>query len=170
VVGEFVVRPGATLGRADNEVLAGIAGDRFAEILTEELRLHGIRGKVRRGDPEPGALSLTGEITKLDEGNRVARTLVGFGLGAADFEATVRLTEVDTGRSLGVIALDKQSYPIGGIAAALHSVDLLMRSAAERATLEVAIAHSALKRGNVPAAKAKRQVGCGRGGPGCEKR
>jgi hypothetical protein len=168
VVGDFPPRDASTpkAGRATLQD-ATAAGQRFAVMLEEELRLHGVRGVIRRGAPEPGALLVEGELTAYDPGNALLRGTVGFGLGGADFEATLRLVDADSRKVLGTIALDKQSFPVAGVAGALHDVDILMRTAAERAAAEVAIAQGALERGKVPAGKVRRQVGCGRGGPGC---
>lgn len=168
VVGAFPPRDASTpeAGRA-SLADAEAAGDRFAMILAEELRKHGVRGTIRRGDPEAGALLVRGELTRYDPGNALLRGVVGFGLGGADFEATVRLVDADSGSELGRIELDKASFPIAGVASALHDIDILMQTAAERAAMEVAIAQGALKRGNVPKGKVRRQTGCGRGGPGC---
>jgi hypothetical protein len=168
VVGDFPPRDANTpkTGRATLQD-ATAAGQRFAMMLEEELRLHGVRGVIRRGAPEPGALLVEGELTRYDPGNAFLRGTVGFGLGGADFEATVRLADADSRKVIGIVAIDKQSFPVAGVAGALHDVDILIRTAAERAAMEVAIAQGALKRGRVPAGKLRRQVGCGRGGPGC---
>lgn len=167
VVGGFPARDDAPkAGRATVQD-ATAAGQRFAILLEQELRAHGVRGTVRRGEAEPGALLVAGEVTGYDPGNALLRGVVGFGLGGADFEATVRLVDAGSGDELGRIDLDKASFPMAGVAGALHDVDILMQTAAERAAMEIAIAQGALKRGNVPAGKVRRQTGCGRGGPGC---
>ncbi len=168
VVGDFPPRDADTpkAGRATMQD-ATAAGQRFAVMLEEELRLHGVRGVIRRGAPEPGALLVEGEVTGYDPGNALLRGAVGFGLGGADFEATLRLVDADSRKLVGTIAIDKQSFPVAGLAGALHNVDILIRTAAERAAMEVAIAQGTLKRGQVPAGKVRRPVGCGRGGPGC---
>lgn len=168
VVGDFPARDADTpkSGRATLQD-ATAAGQRFAMLLEQELRAYGVRGTVRRGEPAPGALLVTGEVTTFDPGNALLRGVVGFGLGGADFEATVKLLDADSGATLGRIELDKASFPLAGVTGALHDVDILMQSAAERAAMEIAIAQGALKRGRVPAGKVRRQTGCGRGGPGC---
>jgi hypothetical protein len=168
VVGDFPPRDAEApkKGRATLSD-ATAAGQRFSLMLVEELRAYGVRGTVRRGGPEAGALLVSGEITGYDPGSAVLRGVVGFGLGGADFEVTVRLVDADSGDALGEVEVDKLSFPLAGALAAMHDVDILMRSAAESAAREIAIAQGVLKRGHVPAAKVRPQTGCGRGGPGC---
>jgi hypothetical protein len=168
VVGSFPPRDAGTpkRGRATMDD-ANLAGQRFAAMLEQELRACGVRGTIRRGEPEAGALLVAGEVTGYDPGNALLRGVVGFGLGGADFEATVRLVDADSRAVLGQVEVDKSSFPLAGGLAAMHDVDILMRSAAERAAMEIAIAQGALERGQVPAGKVRPPTGCGRGGPGC---
>lgn len=167
VVGGFPARDDAPkAGRATVQD-ATAAGQRFAVLLERELRAHGVRGTIRRGEAEPGALLIAGEVTGYDPGNALLRGVVGFGLGGADFEATVRLVDAGSGDELGRIELDKASFPVAGVAGALHDIDILMQAAAERAAMEVAIAQGVLERGFKPASKVRKPTGCGRGGPQC---
>ncbi|MCE3001376.1 MAG: DUF4410 domain-containing protein [Xanthomonadaceae bacterium] len=145
------------------------ARQRFARMLVDELRAYGVRGEIVRGEGLPGALLITGDITRYKEGNAALRLIVGFGAGSSYFDATVRFVDSDSGRVLGTITVDKNSWPLGGALAALQDGDSHMQGAAARIAEEVAIYQGVLKRGEKPAKGRKPSpTGCGRGGPGCD--
>ena len=171
VVADFANRPakppkGDKRVAYDAEVAA--ASQRFGQMVLNELRAIGVRGEIVRGDAAPGALVIGGEITRYKEGNAALRLIVGFGAGSSYFDATVRFVDADSGRELATIAVDKNSWPLGGALAALQDSDSHMQGAAARIAEEVAIYQGILKRGEKPAKGGKaKPTGCGRGGPGC---
>jgi hypothetical protein len=170
VVGEFrnnPARPVRESIRAEYDAEARAAGQRFAQMLSNELVAYGVRGEVVR-EMRPGALLIDGDITRYRDGNAALRALIGFGAGSSYFDATVRFTDADSGRVLGTIMVDKNSWPLGGLAAAFQDGDAHMQGAAARIAEEVAISQGVIsKRGQPAKSRRKTQTGCGRGGPGC---
>ncbi len=133
----------------DAEVSA--ASQRFTQMVVEQLREYGVRGKIVSGEARPGALLVGGDITRYDEGNAALRLIVGFGAGSSCFDATVRFIDADSGRVLGTIAVDKNSWPLGGALAALQDSGSHMEGAAARIPEELAIYQGVLERGEKPA-------------------
>jgi hypothetical protein len=133
----------------DAEVTA--ASQRFAQMVVQQLQAYGVRGEIVSGEARPGALLVGGDITRYKEGNAALRLLIGFGAGSSYFDATVRFTDADTGRVLGTISVDKNSWPLGGAFAALQDSDSHMQGAAARIAEELAIYQGVLVRGEKPA-------------------
>lgn len=156
VVTEFSnvpAKPPKAAKRAEYDRVVGAASQRFAQMLVNALGRYGVQGRIVRESDAPGALRIEGDITRYKEGNAALRLIVGFGAGSSYFDATVRFVDADSGRVLGTIAVDKNSWPLGGALAALQDADSHMQGAAERIAEEVAIYQGVLKRGEKPGAR-----------------
>ena len=168
-VGAFGSRPATDVPAGkravyDNEVKA--AGQRFATMVVSELRRYGIPADVVRERPA-SALYVEGDITRYKDGNAALRFLIGFGAGSSYFDATVRFVDGDSGRQIGSIEVDKNSWPLGGLVAAAQDADSHMQGAAAKIAEQIAIAQGR----ELPTARertakrvAKPAVACGRGG------
>lgn len=114
----------------------------FADLIAQKLKATAAFSEVVRdsGHEPPGAgtLVISGRITRLTEGSRAARLLVGFGAGSAYFNATTDLADGETGAVIGSIATDKNSWALGGAIAASQNVHSFMTGAADKIAKEVA--------------------------------
>jgi hypothetical protein len=156
VVGEFLSKPAKPVAadeRATYDAEVNAAGQRFSQMVANQLAEYGVQGEIVRGENRPGAIRIDGDITRYKEGNAALRLLIGFGAGSSYFDSAVRFTDVDSGIVLGAITVDKNSWPLGGIAAAMQDSDSHMQGAAARIAEEVAIYQGVLKRGDKPAKK-----------------
>jgi hypothetical protein len=115
----------------------------FADLIANKLRSTGAFPEVVRSPAEGKTLQITGRITRLAEGNTAARLLVGFGAGSAYFDATTELVDAESGKKLGEIVTDKNSWALGGAIAAAQNVQSFMDGAAKKIATEL----STLKQG-----------------------
>jgi hypothetical protein len=111
---------------------ATAAGKRFADQIAEGLTASKAFAEVVRNDPKPGDLLIQGEVTKFKQGSRVARALIGFGAGSANFDATVRFVDGTDQRELSQMIVDKNSWFLGGLMAAAQDADDFLEGAAEK--------------------------------------
>lgn len=78
---------------AEELQLAREVADALATELTVKITnmgLYAIRADSNMTIP-PGAILVTGEFTKIDEGNRLRRNMIGFGAGQSAVDATVKV-------------------------------------------------------------------------------
>jgi uncharacterized protein DUF4410 len=116
--------------RSYNDMLA-TDGRVYADLIATKLRDTKAFPDVVRG-PSPGkCLVVSGQITRLVEGNAAARFFLP-GAGSSHFEATTDLVDGETGESLGHLTTDKRSWVLGGGLAATQSVQSFMIGAAEK--------------------------------------
>lgn len=114
-------------------------GRHFSDLIAAELTRTGAFEKVTRSETAlPGTLVVAGEITRLKEGNSSLRFWVGMGAGSSYFDATVRILEADSQRELGQVAVDKNSWALGGGLAAKQTVDNFMEGAAKKVAADLA--------------------------------
>ena len=111
----------------------------FADKIAEQIRATNAFAEVTR---EPGArpaLRVGGDITRYDEGNIVARGLTGFA-GQTHLEATVEVTDADSGRSLASLKVDRNSWPlpVGASLSTLQTTEFFMNNAAKKIAAELA--------------------------------
>jgi hypothetical protein len=111
----------------------------FAAKVAEEIRATGAFAEVAQGKMPAPALQLTGSIDQWEPGNVAARSLVGFA-GKSEFNATVIVSDLETGEELGRIVVDRNSWPlpIGASTNLVQSVEFLMHQAARRVAAELA--------------------------------
>jgi len=83
---------------------------------------------------------IEGEITRLARGGTAAKLLVCSGAGRTYFDATVSVLDSVTGKKLGEIIVDKNSWALGGVVSATQNVETFMRGGAKKTTKEFYIA------------------------------
>jgi len=104
----------------------------FPDLIAQKVRETGAFQEVVRG-PSPGkALSISGRITRLSEGNASLRLWIGMGAGSSYFDATIDLSDGDSGARLGEVTTDKNSWVLGGVIAATQTVPSFMEGAAAK--------------------------------------
>lgn len=143
IVAEFVVNdtreakdPAQAAERAAN-IEAGRKA--FAEKIVEEIRATGAFAEVARAKMPAPALQITGSIDLWEPGNIAARSLVGFA-GKSQFNATIVISDLESGTELGRIIVDRNSWPlpIGASTNVVQTVEFLMNQAAKRVATELA--------------------------------
>ncbi|MBL9133967.1 MAG: DUF4410 domain-containing protein [Verrucomicrobiaceae bacterium] len=92
---------------------------------------------AREGAVDAGTLVVTGRITRCDDGNEHLRFLIGMGAGSSYFDAVTQISD-GSGRLLGTIRHDKNSWPLGGSIAATQTAEGFMVGSAEKVAREVA--------------------------------
>ena len=114
-------------------------GRHFADLIALELENSKAFEKVTRGTaPQPGSLSVSGDITRCTEGSGSLRFWIGMGAGSSYFDATVQFADADSGEKLGEILVDKNSWALGGGIAAGQTVHSFMEGAAKTVAAQVA--------------------------------
>jgi hypothetical protein len=85
------------------------------------------------------ALKISGSIDEWKPGNVAARTLVGF-VGGSGFEATVIVSDLESGEEFARLKVNRNSWPlpIGSAANVVQSVELFMQLGARRVAHEMA--------------------------------
>ncbi|MEO8161891.1 MAG: DUF4410 domain-containing protein [Arenimonas sp.] len=111
----------------------------FADKIADEIRATGAFAEVGR---EPGtrpALRVSGDISRYDEGNIVARGLTGFA-GQTHFDASIDVADADSGRSLATLTVDRNSWPlpVGASLSTLQTTNFFMNNAARKIAEELA--------------------------------
>lgn len=122
------------------------AGKRFADRIAEGLQSgSAFTEVVREGEPTATTLVIEGNVTKYKAGNRAMRMLIGFGAGSANFDARVRFTDGATGDELSYITVDQNSWFLGGLFAAVQTVDDFVDGAATKVAEETVRAKTGQK-------------------------
>lgn len=110
-----------------------LATKAFADRIAVELgSKHAFREVVRTGNADEKTLIISGAITRYEEGSSTARLLVGYGAGSSYFDATVTFKDGKSSEVLASLAVDKNSWGLGGGLAATQTPDVFMREAAIR--------------------------------------
>ncbi len=111
---------------------------RFADKIAEALGKTGEFGEVTRKPAASEALRISGDITRYDEGNIVARGLTGFA-GQTHFEAVVVITDASSGREIARVTVDRNSWPlpVGASASTLQTTNYFMENAAKKVADEL---------------------------------
>ena len=105
-------------------------GETFSNYVAAELENKKIFSVVSRKKDKSRAIVIDGKVTNYDKGNVVAKMLIGFTAGNSNFDATVNISDNQTGKKLGTILVDKNSWALGGALAVAQTVETLMQSAA----------------------------------------
>ena len=110
----------------------------FADKIAEAITATGSFDKVSRQSLAGGALRVSGDITRYDEGNLVARGLTGFA-GQTHFEAVVTIVDAASGRQIARIDVDRNSWPlpVGASASTLQTTNFFMNGAAKKVADEL---------------------------------
>jgi hypothetical protein len=111
----------------------------FADKIAEEIRATGAFAEVARGPGPRPALRVSGDISRYDEGNIVARGLTGFA-GQTHFDARIDVADTDSGRSLATLSVDRNSWPlpVGASLSTLQTTNYFMNNAAKKIAQELA--------------------------------
>jgi len=124
--------------QAEYDASLAEARKKFADKIAEAITATGAFDEVSRQPLGDGALRVTGDITRYDEGNIVARGLTGFA-GETHFEATVIASDASTGRQIGKLDVDRNSWPlpVGASASTLQTTNYFMEGAAKKVASEL---------------------------------
>ena len=120
--------------------LPEFAGRNFADRISAAIKGTGVFENVSRDQADIGtakAIVVSGDVERYKEGSSAMRLMVGFGAGSSYFDANVKMRDSQTGEVLGVIDVDKNSYPLGGSIAMTQTVDNFMKGAAEKIAKEL---------------------------------
>jgi len=124
---------------SDGKGSAAVAGRNFADIVAVAIRQAKPGTSVERsGKPDSNTLVIGGEITRFVEGNAALRFLVGMGAGSSYFDADIRFSDGGTGKPIGMVRADKNSWALGGSLAAGQTVETFMREAAKKTATDAA--------------------------------
>jgi hypothetical protein len=117
----------------DDDGTTPVAARRFSDEISYAIqsRSPGV-AVARKGVPTAETLVIGGEVTRYMEGNAALRALVGLGAGSSYFDADVRFYDGKSGKSLGTIKVDKNSWAGGGMIAATQTVDSYMKEGAQK--------------------------------------
>jgi hypothetical protein len=108
----------------------------FADRIATELKRRGqFLSVARNAKPDANTVVISGTITKYDEGNPNKRLWIGMGFGMALLEANVEFRD-SKGLTIGMIKVDKNSWPLGGGLAAGQDPQGFMKGAAEKVAEE----------------------------------
>lgn len=121
---------------------------RIADLIAEQITERAAFDEVSRAELEGTALRVSGTITRYEEGNVAARMVTGF-VGQAHFEATVTVSDRESGEVLGNFIIDRNSWPlpIGASSNVVQTVEFFAREQARNVSSELIKA----KGGKVPA-------------------
>ena len=132
--------------RERHEETMRVATRNFADRLAAEIRITHAWFEVLRVPNSAAGIEITGAITRYQSGNAVARLMIGLGAGSSYFDADVVFSDNPSGRKLGQISTDKNSWFLGGGLAAGQSVEGFMQGAAEKIARELAAAKGSRNR------------------------
>jgi len=112
----------------------------FADKIAEQIKATGAFADVSRESGDAPALRVTGDISRYDKGNIVARGLTGFA-GRTRFDAVVTVSDTRTGRVLTTLTIDRNSWPlpIGASLSTLQTTNFFMNEAAKKIAGELAV-------------------------------
>jgi hypothetical protein len=124
---------------SDDDGSTVVAGRRFADVIAQEVRRSRPGVMVaRNGPPDAGTLVIGGEITRYMEGNAALRLFIGMGAGSSYFDANIRYSDGGSGKTLGSLRADKNSWGLGGGIAASQTVEVFMTEAAKKTAADAA--------------------------------
>jgi Domain of unknown function (DUF4410) len=110
----------------------------FPDLIASEIKKTGRFSSVaRNAKPDANTLVIDGVVTNYDEGSAWKRFGLGMGFGMAFLEASVNFRD-SQGGSVGVVKVDKHSYPMGGWLAAGQDTHSFMDGAADKIAEEAA--------------------------------
>ncbi len=124
---------------------------KFRDMILTELRGGGAFKEVLpEGTPDADTLTIGGAVTRYVEGSAAARLLVGLGAGNAYFDATVEVRDGLSGKLLGTLTVDRNSWGGGGLLSMSQTLDSFMQEAVKRLGAQLTLAKEQGKFG-VPA-------------------
>ena len=125
--------------QADYNTSVAEATKAFADHIAEAVTASGAFGSVARAPGTGPALRISGDITRYDEGNIVARGLTGFA-GQTHFDATVVIADARSGQQITTLTVDRNSWPlpVGASVSTLQTTNYFMKQAAKKVAEELA--------------------------------
>ena len=125
--------------QADYDASLASAQRVFADKIAESIKTSGAFAEVSRQAGGGQALRVTGNISRYDEGNILARGLTGF-VGQTHFDAVITVTDARSGRSLATLQIDRNSWPlpVGASLSTVQTTNFFMNEAARKIANELA--------------------------------
>ena len=125
--------------QADYDASLAAAQRVFADKIAESIKTSGAFAEVSRQAGGGQALRVTGNISRYDEGNIIARGLTGF-VGQTHFDAVIRVTDARSGKALATLQIDRNSWPlpVGASLSTLQTTNFFMNEAAKKNANELA--------------------------------
>ncbi len=118
---------------SDDDGTTPVAARKFSDEISYAIQRQTPNVPVSRsGKPDSDTLVIGGEVTRYMEGNAALRLMVGMGAGSSYFDANVRFYDGKSGKSIGTIKVDKNSWALGGGIAATQTVDSYMKEGATK--------------------------------------
>lgn len=131
----------------------------FADYIVQELRSTDAFARVtREGRPTKSSLLIGGDLTKYYEGDVMGKALIGFGMGSSYFDSLVKFSDGATGRQIGTIEVDENSWLLGGWIAAGQTTEAFMRGAARKIAEEAKKLTQVSARGTTTIAAPSRSI------------
>lgn len=122
---------------AANEVNGPASSTIFPDHISNEIKKNGSFSSVSRsGKAGADTLVISGDVTRYVTGNAALRFFVGMGAGSSYFDADVHFTDGATGKSLGTIKVDKNSWGLGGGLASGQTPESFMQGSAKKVATE----------------------------------
>lgn len=111
----------------------------FAGKIADAILATGAFKDVSRTAGSGPALRVSGDISRFDRGNVIARGLTGFA-GQTHFDARIDVADARSGQSLASLSVDRNSWPlpVGASLSTLQTTDYFMREAARKVAEELA--------------------------------
>jgi Domain of unknown function (DUF4410) len=123
----------------DDDGTTPVAARKFSNEISSAIKRTIPNAKVTRsGKPGADTLVIGGEVTRYMEGNAALRMMIGMGAGSSYFDANVKFSDGLSGKNVGTIKVDKNSWALGGVIAATQNVDSYMKAGAEKTAVETA--------------------------------
>ena len=137
-----VLTPTTTITDAKAKPVAEKACGYFADTMVDNLRKRKVAETIERDGAPNDALVISTVITRCTEGSASLRLWIGMGAGSSYFDATVSFKDGTSGEAVGTLVVDKNSWALGGGAAAAQTITAFMDAAAEKVAEQVQLAMS----------------------------
>lgn len=109
----------------------------FPDKIAKQLQNTGkFKSVSRNTKPSANTLIIDGNVSRYEEGNSLARLFIGLGMGSSYLDSTVQFKDGATGKTIGTISVDKNSWIMGGFIAAGQTPDTFMREASVKIAKE----------------------------------
>lgn len=143
VVAPFDDKVSNKANNPDVQARRRIGVGRFRELLASEIRASGSFAQVATEGSTasgPDTLLIGGAITRYVEGSSFTRLMVGLGAGNAYFDATVEFRDASTGKLLGTVLVDRNSWGGGGLISMSQTLDSFMTEAVKTVAAQLVAA------------------------------
>jgi hypothetical protein len=114
-----------------------VACKNFSDRIATQLKTDKTFEDVSREQTPGKAITISGTITRYEEGNAAMRLLVGCGAGSSYFDADVVFKDSESGNEIATLKVDKNSWGLGGGIAAGQTVEGYMDEAAKKLSKEL---------------------------------